>query len=97
MSIGADFLLASGYTGQTTETLALPTDPLPFERIVGVPLKSYVSVSWTYYFKKWSPWDLCGAGASPAALEVDPVLDLGMLQDGSNAAQHPALRPAILP
>lgn len=52
MSIGANFLLASGYTGQTTETLALPTDPLPFERIVGVPLKSYVSLSWTYYFKK---------------------------------------------
>jgi hypothetical protein len=52
MSIGANFLLASGYTGQTTETLALSTDPFPFERIVGVPLKSYVSLSWTYYFKK---------------------------------------------
>ena len=52
MSIGANFLLASGYAGQTTETLALPTDPFPFERIVGVPLKSYVSLSWTYYFKK---------------------------------------------
>jgi len=52
MSIRANFLLASGYTGQTTETLALPTDPSSFERIVGVPLKSYVSLSWTYYFKK---------------------------------------------
>jgi len=52
MSIGANFLLANGYTGQTTETLALPTDPVPFERIVGVPLKSYVSLSWTYYLKK---------------------------------------------
>jgi hypothetical protein len=52
MSIGANFLLASGYTGQTIETLALPTDSSPFERIVGVPLKSYVSLSWTYYFKK---------------------------------------------
>jgi hypothetical protein len=40
------------YTGQTTETLGLPSDPLPFERIVGVPLKSYVSLSWTSYFKK---------------------------------------------
>lgn len=29
MSIGANFLLANGYTGQTTETLALPTDPSP--------------------------------------------------------------------
>jgi len=52
MSIGANFLIASGYTGQTTENLALPTDPFPFERIVGVPLKSYISLSWTYYFKK---------------------------------------------
>jgi hypothetical protein len=52
ISIGANVLLASGYTGQTTETLALPSDPLPLERIVGVPLKSYVSLSWTYYFKK---------------------------------------------
>ena len=24
----------------------------PFERIVGVPLKSYISLSWTYYFKQ---------------------------------------------
>jgi hypothetical protein len=52
MSIAANFLIASGYTGQTTETLALPGDPLPFERVVGVPLKSYVSLSWTYYFKR---------------------------------------------
>jgi hypothetical protein len=52
MSIGVNFLLASGYTGQTTETLALATDPFRFERVVGVPLKSYVSLSWTYYFKK---------------------------------------------
>jgi hypothetical protein len=52
MSIGANFLLASSYTGQTTETLALATDPFPFERVVGVPLKSYVSLTWTYYFKK---------------------------------------------
>jgi hypothetical protein len=52
MSIAANFLIASGYTGQTTETLALPSDPLPFERVVGVPLKSYVSLSWTYYFKR---------------------------------------------
>jgi hypothetical protein len=52
LSIAANFLVASGYTGQTTETLALPTDPYPFERVVGVPLKSYVSLSWTYYFKK---------------------------------------------
>jgi len=52
MSIAANFLIASGYTGQTTEVLALPTEPAPFERVVGVPLKSYVSLSWTYYFRK---------------------------------------------
>ena len=52
MSAGANFLLASGYTGQTTETLALPGEPAPFERIVGVRLKSYFSLSLTYYFRK---------------------------------------------
>jgi Carboxypeptidase regulatory-like domain len=52
MSLAANFLIAGGYTGQTTEVLALPTDPAPFERVVGVPLKSYVSLSWTYYFRK---------------------------------------------
>ncbi len=52
MSIAANFLMANGDTGQTTETLALGTDPIPFERVVGVPLKSYISVSWTYYFKR---------------------------------------------
>ena len=51
MSIAVNFLIADGYTGQTTEVLALPTEPTPFERIVGVPLKSYVGLSWTYYFK----------------------------------------------
>jgi hypothetical protein len=49
---GSNPTLASGYTGQTTETLALPADPLPFERIVGVPLKSYVSLSWIFYCKR---------------------------------------------
>lgn len=50
MSLGLNFLLASGFTGQTLETLALPSDPASLERIVGVPLKSYVSVTWTYTF-----------------------------------------------
>ncbi len=52
MSIAANFLVANGYTGQTTEVLALPGDRFPFERVVGVPLKSYISLSWTYYFRK---------------------------------------------
>ena len=51
MSIAANFLIAQGYTGQNTELRALPDEPEPFERVVGVPLKSYVSLSWTYYFK----------------------------------------------
>ena len=49
-SVGVNFLLPSGYTGQTLETLALPTDPEPFERIVGVPTKPYVALTFTYFF-----------------------------------------------
>lgn len=52
MFLGANFLIAHGYTGQTTETILLQPAPCPIECIVGVPLKSYVSLSWTYYFKK---------------------------------------------
>ena len=52
MAIAGNFLIASGYTGQTVETIPFQPDPCPVECIVGVPLKSYVSVSWTYYFKR---------------------------------------------
>ena len=52
MSIAANFLIASGYTGQTVETLSYPLGTEPVDRVVGVPLKSYVSLSWTYYFKR---------------------------------------------
>jgi hypothetical protein len=52
MAIAANFLIANGYTGQTLETIPFQPDPCPVECIVGVPLKSYVSVSWTYYFRK---------------------------------------------
>lgn len=51
MSVAANFLIANGHTGETLETLALPNEPEPFERIVGAPLKSYVSLSFTYYFR----------------------------------------------
>jgi hypothetical protein len=41
---------------ETSNNLTLsfvePSDAVPLERVVGVPLKSYVSLSWTYYFKK---------------------------------------------
>jgi hypothetical protein len=55
MTLATEFLIASGYTGETTETFAFPSDPTyptPIERVVGVPLKSYVTVSWTYHFNK---------------------------------------------
>jgi hypothetical protein len=55
MSLSTEFLIANGYTGQTTETFALPSDPTfptPIERVVGVPLKSYITVSYTYHFSK---------------------------------------------
>jgi hypothetical protein len=44
--------MAKGFTGQTTETPAYPPDIAPAEQVVGVPLKSYVSASFTYYFKR---------------------------------------------
>lgn len=52
MSLGVNFLLASGYTGQTTEALAAPSQDIPFEQVVGVRLPSYVSVSYTYNFRR---------------------------------------------
>jgi len=52
MSIAANFLIANGYTGQTTEVLSYPTNVVPAEQVVGVPLKSYISASWTYYFNR---------------------------------------------
>jgi hypothetical protein len=50
--IGVNALIVSGYGGQTLETLALPGEGAPFERITGFPLKSYVSASFTYYFRR---------------------------------------------
>jgi hypothetical protein len=52
MSLGANFLIASGYTGQTTETISTQPALCPIECVVGVPLRSYLSLSWTYYIKK---------------------------------------------
>ena len=49
--VSLNFLLADGYSGQTVESLALPNEAAaPFSRVVGVPLKSYVSMSFTYRF-----------------------------------------------
>jgi hypothetical protein len=55
MTLSTEFLIAHGYTGLTTEVFAFPSDPTypaPIERVVGVPLKSYVTVSWVYRFQK---------------------------------------------
>ena len=41
VQVGVNFLVATGYTGQTTEVLG-------FEQIVGVYLPSYASVSFSY-------------------------------------------------
>jgi len=49
--MGINFLIASVYTGQTTEVLALPGDAEPFERVVGVYLPWYVTASFTYRFR----------------------------------------------
>ncbi len=49
MEAGINFLIARGYTGQTTEVLALPGEGDAFERVVGVRLPSYAAASWTYH------------------------------------------------
>lgn len=48
--VGLNFFVARGYGGQTLETLALPGEGNPFERITGFPLKSYATASVTYHF-----------------------------------------------
>ena len=53
IDVGLNFFIATGYGGQTLETLALPGEALPFERITGLPRKSYVTASFTYHFRKW--------------------------------------------
>ncbi len=40
----------SGYTGQTLETLAVGREPVPFERPVGIPVRSYAAVTAKYTF-----------------------------------------------
>ena len=52
IDLGLNLLVASGYGGQTLETLALPGEAHAFERISGFPLKSYVAASVTYHFRR---------------------------------------------
>jgi hypothetical protein len=50
IQVGVHFQIASGYTGQTTEVLALPAEGAPLERVVGVYLPSYATASFSYHF-----------------------------------------------
>jgi hypothetical protein len=52
---GVHFLLANGYTGQTLETLNLPGEANPFERIVGVRKASYAGLTLSYHFRREHP------------------------------------------
>jgi hypothetical protein len=52
---GLSFLVASGFTGQTLETLELQGEAAPFERPVGVRLPSYAGLFLTYRFGKLAP------------------------------------------
>ena len=52
IDLGLNVFIASGYGGQTLETLALPGEGDPFERITGFPLRSYASLSVTYHFRR---------------------------------------------
>src|SRR5579871_1883177 len=45
LEAGVDALIAHGYTGQTTEVLALPGQAASFERVVGVRIPSYAGIS----------------------------------------------------
>jgi len=47
---GVHFQISRGYTGQTTEGLALPSESAAVERVVGVYLPSYATASFSYRF-----------------------------------------------
>ncbi len=50
MDLGLNSLIARGYTGQTVEFVQAPGQSGPVEKIVGVPLKPSISMSWSYNF-----------------------------------------------
>jgi hypothetical protein len=49
MSVAVNFLIAKGYTGQTTETIPTYSN-CAIECAVGVPLKSFVALTYIYFF-----------------------------------------------
>ena len=52
IDVGLNVFIASGHGGQTVETLALRGEVEPFDRVTGFPLRSYVSASLTYHFRR---------------------------------------------
>jgi hypothetical protein len=52
IDLAMNSLITRGFAGQTVETLHAAGDLAPVEQGVGVPLKSYVSLSWTYNFNR---------------------------------------------
>jgi hypothetical protein len=52
---GVHFLWANGYTGQTLETLRLPGEANPFERVVGVRKASWAGLSLSYHGRREQP------------------------------------------
>ncbi len=48
LEAGVHFQIAGGYTGQTTEVLALPGETEAFERVTGIYIPSYATVSLTW-------------------------------------------------
>jgi hypothetical protein len=48
LEAGLNFLIASGYTGQTTEVFAWPAVSAVSQRIVGIRIPSFVGLSFTY-------------------------------------------------
>ena len=53
--VGLHFQIASGYTGQTTEVLALPGEEDSLERVMGVYIPSYATLSFDYRFGRVHP------------------------------------------
>lgn len=52
VDVGLNMFIASGYGGQTVETLALAGEGEAFDRVTGFPLRSYVTASVTYRFRR---------------------------------------------
>jgi hypothetical protein len=52
IDVGLNVFIASGYGGQTVETLAILGEGEPFDRVTGFPLRSYVTASLTYHFRR---------------------------------------------